>query len=412
MQDDFTGSARDEWRRGWGIVLAAALGIAIGGIYSHFIGAMIPALQEAHGWSRGEIASGLTLITASYMLGSLVVGNLVDRVGMRPVALWGCGLFCGGFSLLGFAGPDISEWYLFCTLFGALASSVGSVVWTGGVVKWFRVQRGMALALTLTGGGVMVSITPSIIFWLRGFADAGQVFIIVGVAGSALMFATTWLLFRDAPLVQGAPDRATLRAEAKASWRAAVFSRQFIQLFVAFFLVALAAGTFLIHIQPMLRDSGLTQMEAAAMAFAVGPSMIVGRLGMGALFDLYNPCRVGAFAFSLVVIAGLLLVNLDGDPRVSLVACIVVGLCLGAEVDALSYLTSRYFGLRAYGTVFSILGGGYGIATGVGSAVGGFTHDTFDSYDPWLLVLVGCGVVAIGLVLTLGRPTDDGQVGH
>ncbi|MBT7953033.1 MAG: hypothetical protein HN764_15500 [Gammaproteobacteria bacterium] len=36
-----------------------------------------------------------------------------------------------------------------------------------------------------------------------------------------------------------------------------------------------------------------------------------------------------------------------------LLAAVLIGLCSGAEGDALGYLVSRYFGLRAYGKIYS-----------------------------------------------------------
>src|SRR5690606_21275989 len=104
--------------------------------------------QAAYDWSRGEIALGLTLIMVINLGGNLVVGALADRFGARPVALWGAWLFGIGFSLLGLAGPSIWSWYLVCAVFAVAVQGVGPVVWTGGIVRWFEKQRGMALALS------------------------------------------------------------------------------------------------------------------------------------------------------------------------------------------------------------------------------------------------------------------------
>src|SRR5690606_10579395 len=108
----------EEWRRGWGVVLCSALGIAIVGIYVHFIGAMIRPLEEAYGWSRGEIAFGLTLITVISPGVNLFIGYMADRIGARRVAIVGIILFGIIFSAMGLAGPSIWSWYAICVLFG------------------------------------------------------------------------------------------------------------------------------------------------------------------------------------------------------------------------------------------------------------------------------------------------------
>lgn len=109
--------SQSEWRRGWGVVLAAALGVGIGGIFYHFIGVIMLPLQEAFGWSRGEIAFGLTLITLVHLATNIPLGFLVDKVGFRRIALVGTAGFSVSFSLLGLAGPSIFAWYAACPLF-------------------------------------------------------------------------------------------------------------------------------------------------------------------------------------------------------------------------------------------------------------------------------------------------------
>lgn len=412
-----------EWRQGWGVVLAAAMGISIGGLHMHFIGTMIPSLQEAYDWSRGEIAFGLTLIMVINLVGNLVVGALADRYGMRPVALWGALLFGIGFSALGLAGPAISTWYAACAFFAVLHLGVTPVVWTGGVVKWFEARRGMALALSLTGGGVMVAVTPLMVIWLVGAVGVRWIFPTVGIIGALLILMPAWRFFHDRKgHVRKELDSKEQQSESSAlapaaevgaapvslpgfSAKEAFRQRRFWQLLLAFLLVALAAGTFLVHVQPMLVDSGLTPARAATVALFIGPSMIIGRLLMGTLFDYFDPRLVTALAFTLPLAAALMLANLDGSYGLAVCAGILVGLCLGAEVDVLAYLTSRYFGLKAYGVLFAIMMSAHGAGIGIGSALAGFGFDNFGNYDQWLLALAAGAVVAIGLVLSVGLPS-------
>ena len=408
-------AGRSEWRQGWGVVLAAAMGISIGGLHMHFIGTMIPSLQEAYDWSRGEIAFGLTLIMVINLVGNLVVGALADRYGMRPVALWGALLFGLGFSALGLAGPSIWAWYAACAFFAVVHLGVSPVVWTGGVVKWFEARRGMALAVSLTGGGVMVAVTPLMVIWLVNTVGVRWIFPTVGIVGALLILMPAWRFFYD----RGSNDHRSPAAESSAlatttaapvalpgfSAKEAFRQRRFWQLLLAFLLVALAAGTFLVHIQPMLVDSGLTPARAATVALFIGPSMIAGRLLMGTLFDYFDPRLVTALAFTLPLAAALMLANLDGSYALAVCAGILVGLCLGAEVDVLAYLTSRYFGLKAYGVLFAIMMGAHGGGIGIGSALAGFGFDMYGNYDHWLLALAAGAVIAIVLVLSIGLPS-------
>ena len=81
-------------------------------------------------------------------------------------------------------------------------------------------------------------------------------------------------------------------------------------------------------------------------------------------------------AFLLPVVAAGLVMNLDGSYVMSATAGVFIGLGMGAEVDVLAYLTSRYFGLRRYGLLFAILISIYSIGVGTGSVVAGASFDS------------------------------------
>jgi MFS family permease len=146
--------------------LSAALGVAVFGSFLHFVGTLMQPLQEAYGWVRGDIALGLTLITVMSPFINLIVGALVDRVGARRIALCGSISFGASFAVWGLAGPALWTWYLFCVAFALLSHFASSVVWTMMVVKRFNAQRGLALAITLSGSGLTIALTPSLALML------------------------------------------------------------------------------------------------------------------------------------------------------------------------------------------------------------------------------------------------------
>src|SRR5690606_20463587 len=142
-----------EWRDGWGVVLAAAIGVGISGMHVHFVGTLIKPFEAAYGWNRAEVAFGLTLMQLLAPLTYVLSGALADRFGARRVALAGVWVFGLGFVLMGLAGPALWTWYLACAAFAFLSVGASAIVWTTVVVKRFTYQRGLALALSLAGGG-------------------------------------------------------------------------------------------------------------------------------------------------------------------------------------------------------------------------------------------------------------------
>jgi MFS family permease len=85
-------------------------------------------------------------------------------------------------------------------------------------------------------------------------------------------------------------------------------------------------------------------------------------------------------------------------------ACIVVtGLALGSETDALSYLTARYFGMRAYGEIATLFAVGIAIGNGIGPFAISRLREDSGGYEAPFLVVAALTSVAAGLMVLLSR---------
>ena len=84
---DHTLTAGDEFRRGWKILLVAAVGLGFGlsalPIYS--IGVLTKPLTAAFHISRGDVQSIYTFMTIGNLLASPLLGVMVDRHGVRRI---------------------------------------------------------------------------------------------------------------------------------------------------------------------------------------------------------------------------------------------------------------------------------------------------------------------------------------
>ena len=86
----------------------------------------------------------------------------------------------------------------------------------------------------------------------------------------------------------------------------------------------------------------------------------------------------------------------------ALIAAPLVGLGLGAEVDLVAYLSSRYFGLRSYGAIFGWIWAVFSVSGGLGAYLMGFGFDKTGSYVVPLIGFFCAAVLATLLVLSLG----------
>jgi MFS family permease len=101
-------------------------------------------------------------------------------------------------------------------------------------------------------------------------------------------------------------------------------------------------------------------------------------------------------------IAGLLLLEFGHGTAAVMSAGVLLGIGMGAEYGALSYFTSRYFGLRHYGSIIGALYSAVILAQGITPGLMDMSYDRTGSYDTATLAIVGA--LAIGMVLMLFLP--------
>ena len=95
---------------------------------------------------------------------------------------------------------------------------------------------------------------------------------------------------------------------------------------------------------------------------------------------------------------GILCAGLSGN--IAFAAAFLVGLGMGAEVETMGYMISRYFGLRAFGTAYGHAFGAFMISGAAGVTLMGVGYDHFHSYA---VPLAGFCVAMIVVVLLLMR---------
>ena len=161
--------------------------------------------------------------------------------------------------------------------------------------------------------------------------------------------------------------------------------------------------------------SNLGARAAALGSSLIGAAVMIGRIGTGYLLDRTFAARLASilFAVSALGIALLLL----GNRATAFAAAFLVGLGLGAEVDLMPYLASRYFGLRDFGKVYSSLFAAFALAGALGPLIMGAGFDRAGSYRGPLIVFLAATLLASVLMTRLGpyryranEPEENHQV--
>jgi MFS family permease len=385
------------------LLLSASLGIICSSIVLPFysLGALVVPITQEFGWTRAEFQLALLFSTGAGVITAPVVGWLIDKYGARPLAL--SGLI--GLSLALFIASTMNGelWVLYASysLMAILGAGTIPVTWTRAVTSMFFKQRGLALGIMLSGTGLCAMTVPQFTVWM--ISEFGWRAAYVGLAALPLFFAgpIVFLFFKPGETSPSDPEEATAIATGYSLGEALTGYRFWI-LLISIFLIYIAMSGIVPNLIPALTDLGISAQKAATAIGVFGITVIAGRLVVGYLVDHLWAPGVAAVAISLPVIGSLLLF---GAPSFTL-ACVAAGLlgfAAGAELDLMSFLAGKYFGLLHYSKIYALLYAALALASGVAPMLFARIFDETGNYD--IGFLIGAGLFATGalMLLFLGR---------
>ncbi len=400
---DYTLTARDEFRRGWKILLVAAVGLGFGlsalPIYS--IGVLTKPLTAAFHISRGDVQSIYTFMTIGNLLASPLLGVMVDRHGARRITLISVILMSIGMATMGLA-QSLWQLYVIGFVMSVLGVGTAPVTWTRVIVDWFSVKRGFALGIALAGTGVVAIFLPLYTTWL--VTDFGWRAAFVGLGALPLVFALplSYFLLYDRTGGTAAVVTKAAVASRDAEFGEAIRGYRFWVMSVAVFLVGACVAGLVSALVPILTDRGFTPGTAASVASVIGIMVIVGRAGAGYLLDRLWAPGVALVLLSAPIIGCFILASRVTSLPAMILAAATIGLAVGAEFSVLAFMVGKYFGQRRYGIIYACLYAVFKLSAGVGTPLFGYSFDITRSYNLILYVSAGALLVGSTLLLTLG----------
>lgn len=396
--------------RGWLIVVVCLLGISTGpaafGLASLFL--LGGPIGAEFGWSRTAISAAVSVMMLCTACSLPLMGRLVDRFGVKQILVPSVIIF--GLCLM--AGSLITQYWQFIAVYvamGTIAVGTNSVPYMRVLTAWFDRRRGLAIGIAGSGTGLGFAYVPLVTEqlvshygWRGGYVGLGLIM---------LLFTLPMILFllHEKPQSFGLhPDGATTDEHAAQpavrgdTLAEAMRRRDFWTLVAIFAGLAFVLYGLIPHMVPILQDRGMPVNQAAWLASAFGWSAFGGRLLIGFLVDRYDARRI-AFTFFALSAVGLMLLAVPVPTWALAVAAILLGVSLGAEVDMLAYLTSRYFGLKNFAQIFGALFSAVMVAMSLSPLAFGAVYDYTGSYRSILALGVPLCVLAMVLVLML-RP--------
>ena len=374
---------------GWVMVFAVFLlsALAFGALGS--ISVFLKPLVTEFGWSRGQTSFGYTVISFSSAVFGVLWGYIADRFGTRWFGLIAAFAMSGSLFALS-QQASILQFYGLYFLFGAFGNAMVTSPLFANVGFWFTHKPGLALGITASGGAVGQAVVPylcAVSLELYGW----QTTYMLSAACYLVLALPVALLIRESP------GREQARLQLVDEERTFPLSERevIIWISVAIIFCCTCMSVPIVHLVPLLTDSGFSLDQATTVLMVLMLSGALGRILGGRLGDL-----IGALPSYIVMSAGQTMSVfwfpfLDSTVAIYFIA-VIFGFTYSGVMSAILVCTRMMVSAKFAARAMSITSffGWFGM--GAGGFMGGYLFDLTGNYDLSFIgaMVVGCINVA------------------
>lgn len=384
--------------RSLGASLAATVGFLTGPstVITAPIGLFMLPVSQEFGLGRGGFAAVLACFTLLVAIVSPIAGRVMDRVGIRWIAIVGAVLLAVSLFLLSQARGGL--WTLTgCFMAVGVAAGIhGPIAYSKLLSLWFHRRRGMMLSLAgcigVAGGA---TLAPQLAGKLIAAYDWRVAYMGMGVL--ILIGLPILLLFLREPSDQR-PVHDESRDIAKTGLSRGEALRQPAYLLVMISLAVALAGLVAMSINApaLLQSRGLDIGPTFLTIVALGS--MLGQLSSAFLLDRINTPQIGVPYAAASFLGAVIVINFGFSVGIVLPAAFLLGIGQGAEIGIGAYYVSRYCGLKSYGELFGLVYGASAVGAALGPVVAGVLFDRFGLGAQPIAIEIGLGLPVLGLL--------------
>ena len=390
-----------ESRYAWCRLMAAlALG-TIGGVGMWSVVVVLPAVQETFGLSRADASFSYTLAMTGFGVGGILMGRLVDSLGVFRPLVAGILVLSLGYVATAFAE---THWQ-FSLAYGLLIAMLGCAISFGPLIAdtslWFDKRRGMAVGICASGNYLAGTVWPPILQRLIEAHGWRQTHVWVALFCLVTMLPLALVLRRPPPHQRSASGAALGSVSRHVGPPPFSLPVMQVLLIIAGITCCLAMAMPQVHIVAYCGDLGYGAARGAEMLSLMFGFGIISRLGSGWVADRIgglNTLLIGSF---LQTVALALYVPFDSLVSLSIVSALF-GLFQGGLVPSYAIIIREYFppeqagmrvGITLTATLMGMAAGGW--LTGAIFDIAGSYRVAFINGVFWNLVNMAIVLVMI-----------------
>jgi len=371
-------------KRGWLIVLAGiGINLSFGVLYAWSIFAK--NLREINGWSASEASLPYTMAIIMFAVLMIPGGKLQDKMGPRFVVVLAGALIGSGMILSSFVSTSSVLLAITFGVLGGAGIGLGYSATTPVAVKWFPPsKKGLISGLVVGGFGLApLYIAPLTKMLIASMGIAGTFrslgFLFLGV----VVILGMTLKNPDAP-ASPAPSSAPGVVQKPAGkdyvWQEMVKTIQFKQLWVMFFVGAVAGLMIIGHLATIVSEQSNGLVNASAVVMIASIANALGRPAAGVISDKIGRAKTMMVLYALQGTALVLYSTFSSFLLLTLGACIIT-FGYGAMLAVYPSAAGDFYGAKNLGLNYGVLFSAWGVGGIVGPQLAGFFLDATGTYQ-------------------------------
>ena len=406
---------------GWWIVasLLPAMLVNAGAAFYAF-GVFYKPLFAEFGWSRFEVALGVTIYLLTAGLTAPLIGKLTDLYGPKKVILSGAMAASASFILLSRISA-LWQFYFLYFIIGLGFSACGGVPVNTAIARWFSNKRGLAIGITMAGVSLGAFIITPAGAYVTAAYDWRVTYLFLAGLTFILVIPPLFFFMKDSPQEMGLlpdgvhsepasagaanPGHGRAQVDPGAEWTLGKASKTvaFWLICVSFFLIYYGIGAILQHQINYLNDMGIPLTAAAVALGVTGGVGGLGKITFGLICDRFSPKYVTVFCFALQAF-GIIPLIFAKSMIMVWIFVMVFGFSMGGQLALQPLLVAYFFGLRAFGTIYGIVLMAGAVGTASGPVLAAMIYDAAGSYQYAFMSCFAAALLASVLVLSSRRP--------
>jgi OFA family oxalate/formate antiporter-like MFS transporter len=361
------------------VLLGLLLLVCLGTVYSWSI--FRNPLEELFEISATESILPFTVFLVLYSTLMPVAGFYIEKFGATKIASLG-GIVMGiGYILSSFTDNLITLTITYGVI-GGIGVGIAYGVPLAVSAKWFPDRKGLAVGLTVIGFGLSPLVTAPLSKKAIALYGVLPTFMILGVAFMIIIVAIAFTLRLPPPGWRPVGWNPPISTNANTQLKPAWHSRVFYILWICY-AIGTFAGLAAIGISSPVAQE-IIKLDADTAAFAVSLFAVFNGLGrplFGWLTDRLQPKGAATIAYSLVLIASILMLNAQAGERLTyLVAFSLFWMSLGGWLAIAPTATISLFNPDDYAKNYGLVFTAYGVGALLGTLIAGQIRDLFGSY--------------------------------